>query len=56
MDHNQLNKMFGRECAPLGWKSATKECADLEKQSVCEWAWVYDILIGSTVGSAQVTL
>lgn len=38
MDHDRLTKMFGRECVPLGWKTTTEECVNLEKQSMCEWA------------------
>lgn len=26
MDHDQLNKMLGRERVSLGWKASTKEC------------------------------
>lgn len=35
-DHDQLNKIIERECVPLDWKTITEECANLEKQSVCE--------------------
>lgn len=46
-DQDQLNKMFRRECVPLSQKTTTEECANLEKQSVCEWAWVYNILLAA---------